>query len=325
MKQKIILVGALALLLAVILFMVWDLFFNKPDNNVNPYTYDLKSLKSGDTTLVMYEEVRHFESALAAMHGIAVDRSDHIYVAGENAVEIFDQTGIHQSMFTIEGTANCIQVDSAGLIYLGMHDHIEVFNHAGKQLKRWKNCGNNAFITSIAVTSGDVFMADAGNKVVYQFNMTGNLVKKFGEKDPARNIPGFVVPSPYFDLDIGRKGELWVVNPGRHRFEQYNRDGDIILSWGQSSMAMDGFCGCCNPSNFAILSDGSFVTSEKGIERIKVYGRMGEFKYVVAGPDAFIEGTRGLDIAVDSKDRILVLDPEKKQIRVFTLKKHNSD
>ena len=86
-------------------------------------------------------------------------------------------------------------------------------------------------------------------------------------------------------------------------------------------MSMEGFCGCCNPSNFAMLSDGSFVTSEKGIERIKVYGPGGIFRNVVAGPDSFIEGTRGIDLAVDAQDRILALDPEKKQIRIFTLKK----
>jgi hypothetical protein len=86
-------------------------------------------------------------------------------------------------------------------------------------------------------------------------------------------------------------------------------------------MAVDGFCGCCNPSHFAFLSDGSFVTSEKGIERVKVYSPRGVFQYIVAPPDAFIEGTRGLDLAVDSKDRIIVLDPEKKLIRIFVKKK----
>lgn len=86
-------------------------------------------------------------------------------------------------------------------------------------------------------------------------------------------------------------------------------------------MTREGFCGCCNPSNFAILSDGSFVTSEKGIERIKVYLPDGTFKCIVAGPDAFIEGTTGLDLAVNSRDRIFVLDPEKRMVRVFGNKK----
>ena len=70
----------------------------------------------------------------------------------------------------------------------------------------------------------------------------------------------------------------------------------------------------------AILSDGSFVTSEKGIPRVKVYDQTGQFKTVVAGPEAFADGTIGLDLAVDDNDRIYVLDPKKKAVRVFVKK-----
>ena len=321
MKRKITLIGSLALLLAVVSFMAWDMFFNKPDGSANPWEYDLKSLKAGDTAQIMYAEALHFTPEMAVVHGIALDTRGHIYICGENAIEIFDPAGNPETKFAISGTANCIHVDQGGRIFAGMQDHIEIFSNPGIQLQRWKSCGEDAVITSIAVKGSDVFIADAGNKVVYHYDLSGNLLKKIGEKDPARNIPGFVVPSPYFDLGIDRTGALWVVDPGRHSFEKYNLQGDLLASWGESSMAMEGFCGCCNPSNFAMLSDGSFVTSEKGIERIKVYRPDGIFRGVVAGPGSFIEGTKGIDITVDSKDRILALDPEKRQVRIFTLKK----
>ena len=41
---------------------------------------------------------------------------------------------------------------------------------------------------------------------------------------------------------------------------------------------------------------------------------------VVAGPDQFTEGTVGIDLAVDSKNRIYVLDPMRKQVRIFEKK-----
>ena len=82
-------------------------------------------------------------------------------------------------------------------------------------------------------------------------------------------------------------------------------------------MEIEGFCGCCNPSHFTILNDGKFVTSEKGIARVKVYNRLGILESVVAGSDQFIEGTVGLDLAVDSENRIYVLDPVKKMVRIF--------
>ena len=63
------------------------------------------------------------------------------------------------------------------------------------------------------------------------------------------------------------------------------------------------------------------MTSEKGLIRVKIHGPDGSFRCVVAGPDRFDEGTVQLDLAVDSKGRVLVLDPRRKQVRVFVEKK----
>ena len=184
----------------------------------------------------------------------------------------------------------------------------------------WEVINERAVITSIATTDEFVFAADAGNKIVYQYDLNGQLIKEIGKKDTLTGAPGFIIPSPYFDLLIGTQGKLWVVNPGRHAFENYDFDGNLISSWDRTSMQLEGFCGCCNPSNIALLSDGSYVTSEKGLERIKIHSPNGDFKTVVAGPESFEEGTKGLDLAVDSKDRIYVLDPIKKLIRIFEKK-----
>jgi hypothetical protein len=120
---------------------------------------------------------------------------------------------------------------------------------------------------------------------------------------------------------IDPDGFLWVANTGRHSLENYTEEGDLRSSWGEFSMEIEGFCGCCNPSHFVILDDGSFVTSEKGIARVKVYNRLGNVVSVVAGPDQFAEGTVGLDLAKDSSQRIYVLDPQKKAVRIFAKKK----
>ncbi len=93
----------------------------------------------------------------------------------------------------------------------------------------------------------------------------------------------------------------------------------------------DGFCGCCNPVNFAVLPDGGFVTCEKGLPRVKIHDADGVFASVVAGPEGFAENWRvcilnalsncqtgGLDVAVDSMGRILVLDPVERVVRIFT-------
>jgi hypothetical protein len=105
MKRKIILSGSLVLLMTVVVLIGWDLFFSKTEDRINPYAYDLNSLKSGDTSLVMYEETQQIKPGMSGIQGIATDRTDHIYVAGENGVEVFDQTGKRFAVFPIEGAA----------------------------------------------------------------------------------------------------------------------------------------------------------------------------------------------------------------------------
>lgn len=316
MKQKIIIISAIILLLALIAFMVKDFFFSKQENT-NPYKFELDDLRKGDTAKAAFTEIMQFKTGLEEIHGIAIDVEDQIYVAGKLGVEIFNTVGKLLYKINTHSTPQCISVDGNGYILLGINDHVEVWNRDGKQVAKWNSTSPDAVITSIATRGNNVFVADAGQKVVYHYDKTEHLLNKIGLKDPATGVPGFIIPSPYFDLGVSKDGNLWVVNPGRHSFEKYNFDGTLLTSWGKASMAMEGFCGCCNPSNFAMIYDSLFVTSEKGIERLKIYNSDGSFRCIVATPDQFEAGTKGLDLAVDKKNRILVLDPVKMLIRIF--------
>jgi hypothetical protein len=320
MKQKLFISAGLALLLVVLFFIARDLFSPKGTGDENPYDYSLDKLKKTDSLTVAYKEEISFAPGLQEVQGIAVDRSDHIFVSGVNGVEIFDDRGKRVKSIPLDGNARTIFVDATGRIWLGMEDHVLVIGSDGKPIATWKPQSENSILTSIAVIGENVFVADAGEKTVYHYHTGGRLLSRIGEKDPQNNIPGFVIPSPYFDLGIDLSGKLWVVNPGMHLLMNFSYDGKLVSQWGKASMAVDGFCGCCNPSNIAFLHDGSFVTSEKGIERIKIYGPDGTYRYMVATPDSFEEGTRGLDLAVDSKGRIIVLDPAKKLVRIFVKK-----
>lgn len=324
MKQKLIITASLILLLAVIGYMVYDLFIVR-EKPFNTYDYGLSELRKTDSSMVQYNEIQQIPAGLNEIYGIAADEADRIYITGANGVEVYSTEGDLISRFPFPDTAYCIAVAPDGNLLLGMEDHIGMMSPAGEIIARWKPEGKNSILTSVATDGTDVFVADAGEKIVYHYDMQGNLLNRIGEKDSLAGIPGFVIPSPYFDLRLGRDNELWVVNSGRHLFEAFRRDGTLISTWGTPSMEVEGFCGCCNPSNFAILSDGSFVTSEKGIERVKIYLPSGEFSCLVATPDQFDEGTRGLDLAVDSRDRILLLDPWRNQVRIFVHKSRKND
>jgi hypothetical protein len=199
-----------------------------------------------------------------------------------------------------------------------MLDNVEVYDAEGERQDVWVSLGPNALITSIAVSPDRVYLADAGNRLVMGFSRAGRLetiVGKSGNGDS-----GFIIPSPYFDVAVAPDSTIWVAHTGQRQLEHFTPDGTMLSAWGESSFAIEGFCGCCNPSHFAMLSDGSFVTAEKGIPRVKVYGPSGQFRGMVAGPDRFDEGAKGLDVAIGEREEVLILDPERGHIRVFQKK-----
>jgi sugar lactone lactonase YvrE len=281
----------------------------------------LAKLRQVDSSAIGYHFIGQIIPEIKGLAGIAIDADDNIYLAGENEVKIFNVKHNLEKTISTSLKSRCIGVGE-NKIFLGVEGRIAIFDFEGNRLAVLESVNEKSVITSIAVAEKFVYVADAGNRIVYQYDHSGKLISEIGRKDIENGILGFKIPSPYFDLLIGHYGELWVVNPGRHRLEQYNMNGDLVSSWQRTSMGLDGFSGCCNPSNIAMLSNGSFVTSEKGIERIKIHQPTGDFLTVVAPPSLFKEGTTGIDLAVDSNDRIFVLDPLQGVVRIFEMKEN---
>lgn len=304
------------------------------------FQYDLEKYRKVDPKLIICEEVADAKVKLdlAEPRGLAVGPDGKVYVVGDSDLKILGARPGDMISTQFTGQPRCLAMGADHNLYVGMRDHIQVMSPTRGELKaKWKALGPRAVLTSIAVTDENIFAADAGNRVVLRFDKSGKLLGRIGQKDARRNVPGFVVPSPYFDLAVAADGVLRVVNPGRHRIEGYTAEGDFELKpWGTYGMDIDKFCGCCNPVNFAMLPDGGFVTAEKGLTRVKIYDADGRFVGVVAGPQQFSRhdeicagksasskgcDSGGLDVAVDREGRILVLDPYTSEVRVFIRKK----
>ena len=313
----------------------------KTSSGLGPeFTYDLTAYLKVDPALIQYEEKTAIATGLEAPRGIAVGPEDRLWVCGDpstmlgvavseskgdQAVRCFDKDGKLLSEFKTTGEPQCLTVAKAGTVYVGMKDHVEVYDAQGKPEGAWESLGPKAFVTSIAAGEKDVFVADAGGRVVLRYCPAGSLINRIGEKNESKNIPGLIVPSPYCHVALGAEDSIWVANPGRRRMECYTFVGVIRWWWGHASPKIEGFCGCCNPTHFAILPDGRFVTSEKGLPRVKVYSASGEFESVVAAPVSFADRTAGLDVAADSTGRVLVLDPVAKTVRVFVRKEKGAE
>ena len=138
MKQKIIIISAIASLLLLVAFMVKDFFFSKPDNS-NPYKFELDNLRTGDTAKAAYAETMQIKTTLEEIHGIALAASGRIYIAGKSGIEIFNPSGKAENKFKIEGIAQCISIDEIGNLILGMQDHIEIRDNSGKQIEKWNS------------------------------------------------------------------------------------------------------------------------------------------------------------------------------------------
>ena len=320
MNRKLI-ISILILLAAVIVgLVVMDLLNSRPDKRPdNPYEYSVDQFKTVDPALIKYEETLDFTFGDLDLRGIAF-ANDRLYLVEDNFLVIFSTEGKKLAKSSLPKSPQCVTASSSG-IFIGFANYIAQYNLDGLLLKSWKPLGDSTFITSIAVQDCNVFAADAGKRRVLKYMTNGELAGSFTGKRDSADLHGFIIPSPYFDLAINSFGELWVVNPGQHAFENYTFDGELRGFWEKAAMTIDGFSGCCNPAHMAVMADGSFVTAEKGMVRIKIHKASGELLAVVASSEKFEGETHAPDLAVSPAGDIYALDFERKMIRVFQLKK----
>jgi hypothetical protein len=294
---------------------------------VNPWAYDDSAYRKTDPKLIHYHEVRRFKTPHASPRSIDLTAEEQLIIGAGKTVSRHETDGALVSEFVLQDDVKCVACASDGMIYAGLRDHIEVYDRKGTKLEGWESPGSKAYLTGVAVSGADVFVADAGGRMVWRYDRQGKLKGRIGDRKKEEKASGFVVPSPFFDVEIAPDGLLRVTNPGQHSVDAFTFDGDLEFSWGRGGAAIENFCGCCNPINLAMVRDGGVVTFEKGIPRVKVYSPEGIFKSVVAGPESFAENAKvcgpndctlgGLDGVVDSKGRIYILDLVAANVRVM--------
>jgi sugar lactone lactonase YvrE len=119
-------------------------------------------------------------------------------------------------------------------------------------------------------------------------------------------------------MDCQTDGDhLWIPMNTQHKVCQYDRDGELINSFGkQGREAADAFGGCCEPKNMRFGSDGYVYCAESGPPVcVKRFTTDGQFQDVVCLP---LYETGCVRVSVDMwEDDLFLLSPNENAIYVF--------
>jgi hypothetical protein len=316
MNKRSLTIVVLVILAVIISVILFDFISKRPDRRgANPYALDVDQYKEVDEALVSHKETRNFSLGLLAASAIYL-HNDSLFIVGESSMAIITTGGTSLGLYEILPHPTSLVVED-NYLYIGYQKYVAKYDHSGALVDRWTELDERAVITSLAIKDDRIYVADAGNRKVLIYNNSGEIVGEFEGTAESDLGHGFIVPSANFDLVVNSYGELWVVNPGKHALENYTDEGQMRGFWENSSVEIEGFLGCCNPARITAMEDGSFVTSEKGLVRIKIYDQSGALKSVVATPALFKEEGKAPDICVDSQGIVYALDFDKDMVRIF--------
>lgn len=178
------------------------------------FEYDLTRFSKTDPKLIIADEGESI--ALGDEPTCMIRHSDGTLLVGfPNEIRVLsaDGSAVVRSV-RIDGDPGSVAEAEDGDLLVAVRDHVIRIAADGATAAVWPSLGTNAVLTSIAVIGEDVFVADAGNRIVHRFDLDGAANGTIGKKDPGGDEPGFVIPSPYFDIAAEGDDALWVVDPG---------------------------------------------------------------------------------------------------------------
>ena len=263
----------------------------------------------------------------AQLTGVCVDTKNIIYACGDQAVKVFDQTGAKVAEWKTPGKALCMAVDHCDFVYVGGVDEkdnpfIARFDNdkSGKLLTTWGEKGSGmgqlGLPTGLITYPNYLIVSDAPNRCLHIYTLIGGFVRDIGRREKAKRGQ-FATCQDIFDIAVDRQGKLHIAHLGAHRVEMRNLEGGDKTYFGKAGKEVADFSGSCNPTNIAVFTKGHIVTTEKTIPRVKVFTPGGKKLLAVFGEDVFDPACKNMDVAVDAKFRIYVVDNVANCLRVF--------
>ena len=136
--------------------------------------YDISEFAAVDEVESPFEETGSIVPDVDEPRALAIGPKG-VYLAGKNMIAVFGEDDSEVARFAVEGTPNCMAVTPEGDVFVGMERAVHVLGPDGETRAKWEDFSPRSYLTSIAVVENDVFVADAGKRVVYRYDRSGNL------------------------------------------------------------------------------------------------------------------------------------------------------
>ncbi len=170
----------------------------------------------------------------------------------------------------------------------------------------------------VAVDSQDnVFVLTRGEHPIIVFDREGNFLRSFGE--------GLFSENRTHGLFIAHDDSLLVADDGLHTIQKFSPQGEKLAEIGKRNQPSPKWGGqpFNRPTSAAIMPGNGdiYISDGYGNSRIHVYSSTGEYKFSWGSPGIdpgqFI---RPHNIAIDSNERVYVVDRECHRIQIFDAK-----
>lgn len=168
-----------------------------------------------------------------------------------------------------------VAIDSSGNIFTStVYSQIVKYNSSGVYQSAFGSYGigvNGKFysITGLRLdSSGNIWVADNNQCVVYKFSSTGTLLLTLGTPNTPSSANGqFNGPA---DVAFDTSGNIYVADQYNHRIQKFNSSGTYITQWGTYGTSNGQFQ---YPVNVSVDTGGNvWVTDNNGLQKFSNTG-----------------------------------------------------
>ncbi|HET7444259.1 MAG TPA: LamG-like jellyroll fold domain-containing protein [Solirubrobacterales bacterium] len=161
-------------------------------------------------------------------------------------------------------------------------------------------------------SAGNLWVADAGNNRIEEFNSKGEYVAKFGSSGSGNGQ--FNRPSA---LAVNAKGNIVVADSGNARVQVFNSKGEFVKAFGSAGTGNGQFT-APGPEGIAVDAKGNVWVADTYGRRLEKFTEGGEFVKAVgakgSGSGQLGEPV-GIDVAADGS--VFVADWQNNRVAVF--------